>query len=252
VITTNVRFFEALHHNKPSVCRKLHRLAKSVILCDEVQSLPIEVPVPGSMRVMSSGTAASSVNLVVPTLATVSSFAAGFGSSVVFATATQPAFRKFDKAVRELAPYDWQPNEIAQQPGTLAIVNTRKDAKRLAELVKKCTPDAEVHHLSTNMCVAHREALLAKLKGLDVMQSRFLISTQCVEAGVDLDFRQVYRAWAPLDSIAQAAGRCNRNWGADCGSVVVFLPENAVYPQGGYEQAANISQTSLSHRLRHS
>ena len=270
VITTNVRFFEALHSNRPSVCRKLHRIAQSVVLCDEVQTLPLNVPLPQSFAsTLDRVEMAAGVNLVTPTLATLASLAQDFKASIVFATATQPAFGKFGPAVQQICPHDWQPveiipnvnsmfeqsarvtadwrfdaapweqiaEEVIAQPGTLVIVNTRREASELTDMLQKLKEDATVVHLSTNMCVAHRQQVLNRIKEENIELNGFLVATQCVEAGVDLDFRQVYRAWAPLDSIAQAAGRCNRNGRADRGKVVVFMSQNARYPLGGYEQA---------------
>ena len=276
VITTNVRFFEALHHNRPSVCRKLHRICQSVVLCDEVQTLPLNVTPPKSMN-LSGVEKTAGVNIVTPTLATLASLSADFKTSIVFATATQPAFGMFANAVQKICPYGWNPaeiisnvaamfvrsarvtvdwrfeptpwrqiaDEVITQPGTLVIVNTRREAIALTEMIADRKPDANVLHLSTNMCVAHRQQVLKKLKDDDVESQGFLIATQCVEAGVDLDFCQVYRAWAPLDSIAQAAGRCNRNGRMSYGKVVVFMPENAKYPLGGYEQAVQAAMNVI-------
>jgi CRISPR-associated endonuclease/helicase Cas3 len=277
VITTNVRFFEALHHNRPSVCRKLHRIARSVVLCDEVQTLPLNVPIPSSMASLDNKQRADGVNLVAPTLATLASLAQDFGTSIVFATATQPAFGKFNAAVKELCPYPWEPREIipevqtmfersarvtvewrfdpepyeqvaeevSTQPGTLVILNTRGEAADFAKRLRTLRPETQVFHLSTHMCVAHRRQILQRVRNEGVESHGFLVATQCVEAGVDLDFCQVYRAWAPLDSIAQAAGRCNRNGRVERGKVVVFMPENAKYPLGGYKQSVQAAINTI-------
>lgn len=266
VITTNVQFFESLHQNRPSACRKLHRLGRSVILCDEVQALPHHVKAQGA-----------TVGLVVPTLSTLAALSAEFRATVLFATATQPAFDAFDALVRADGSPGWRPREIlpnvadlfarskrvetewrfepqpwealaeeiAAQPGTLAIVNLRKDAARLAAEVQRLRPDARVLHLSTNMCVAHRRQVLQQVRDEGIEREGFLIATQCVEAGVDLDFARVFRAWAPLDAIAQAAGRCNRNGREEVGKVVVFLPEGAGYPLGGYRQATQAAGNTV-------
>ena len=260
VVTTSVQLLESLFANRPSACRKLHRLAESVILLDEVQTLPPQ--------------------LAVPTLATLSRLAERYRASVVFATATQPAFAHLDAKVRPLTATGWAPKEIvpddlqlferarrtrvlweAETPrsweslgaelaglGTaLCIVNLKRHAQTLtAFLQKRETPG--LFHLSTNMCPAHREKVLAEVRRrLDPShpQPCLLISTQCVEAGVDVDFPVVFRAFAPLDSIAQAAGRCNRNGRLSEGIVHVFLPEDESYPPGGYEQAARVTRTLL-------
>jgi CRISPR-associated endonuclease/helicase Cas3 len=262
VVTTSVQLLESLFANRPSACRKLHRLAGSVILLDEVQTLP--------------------PRLAVPTLATLSHLAARYHSSVVFATATQPAFDHLDARVRELTPSGWIPQEIvspsldlfgrarrtrvvwqvdAPRPwsvladelagsGTaLCIVNLKRHALTLASLLRERGAPG-LCHLSTNLCPAHREQVLAKVRDrLEAQQPCLLISTQCVEAGVDVDFPFVFRALGPLEAIAQAAGRCNRNGRLPGGGLVhVFLPEEERYPPGGYEQAAAVTWTLLKDR----
>jgi len=278
VITTNVRFFEALHHNRPSACRKLHRIGQSVVLCDEVQTIPLNVATPKSFAMtLDKAQVGAGVNIVAPTLATLASLSASFNTTVVFATATQPAFTNFGDAVLKLCPHAWQPfeiipnvdelfkrsgrvdvewrfesepwtkiaQEICLRPGTLVIVNTRREATMLTKMVAELVPHEDVLHLSTNLCVAHRLQVLKQIKDRQIESRGFLIATQCVEAGVDLDFRQVYRAWAPLDAIAQAAGRCNRNGRADRGEVVVFWAENAAHPPGGYNQSIQAAKATV-------
>lgn len=265
VLTTSVQLLESLMAARPSRCRKLHRLARSVILFDEVQTLPVP--------------------LAVATLATFSRLAdpAGpYGSTVVFATATQPAFEVLDGRVRpEFASSGWRPKEIVpdpeplyapaagrvrvswrhqeaidleelalelmQQDQVLCIVNLKRHATRLAKLLAEEGVEG-LSHLSTNMCPAHRKAVLDSVrcrldKGLPVR----LVSTQCVEAGVDLDFPVVYRALAPLEAIAQAAGRCNRHGLGQTGQVVVFKPldERRPYPPG-YGQAVDATEIFLN------
>ncbi|HEX3553856.1 MAG TPA: CRISPR-associated helicase Cas3' [Thermoanaerobaculia bacterium] len=262
IVTTSVQLLESLFANRPSACRKLHRLAGSVILLDEVQTLP--------------------PNLAVPTLAGLSQLAHRYGASIVFATATQPAFEHLDEYVRPLAASGWQPKEIvpvhlnlfdrarrtrvlwqADTPrswdslaeelagvgSALCIVNLKKHALELANrLQQRGVPG--LFHLSTNLCPAHRELVLAAVRQrLDERLPCILISTQCVEAGVDVDFPLVLRALGPLDAIAQAAGRCNRNGlMPEQGEVRVFLPEDARYPPGGYEAAAQVTRALLRQR----
>jgi CRISPR-associated helicase Cas3 len=256
IVTTSVQILESLFANRPSACRKLHRLAGSVVLFDEVQTLPPK--------------------LAVPTLAALSRLAERYGSSVVFSTATQPAFESFDERVREYSPGGWNPKEIvASVPAlfqrtrrfevdwnlepprswesiaqelvdhrqALCIVNLKRHALALAALLKQRNLPG-LFHLSTNMCPAHREQALAKVRQrLDAKEPCVLISTQCVEAGVDVDFPLVYRALAPLESIAQAAGRCNRNGRLQGqGLVKVFVPEDEGYPPGAYGQAASVTR----------
>lgn len=262
VVTTSVQMLESLFAQRPAACRKLHRLAGSVLLFDEVQTLP--------------------VRLAVPTLAALSHLAQRYGASVVFSTATQPAFDHLDARVRELAASGWQPREVvprdlglfararrtrevwrveaatpwaelaAELAGhrqVLVIVNLKRHAADLA--TRLAAGGAEgVQHLSTSLCPAHRERVLAAVRSrLDGGEACRLVATQCVEAGVDIDFPTVYRAFGPLEAIAQAAGRCNRNGRLDgSGEVRVFLPEEQAYPPGGYRQAAGATMTLLLQR----
>lgn len=254
IVTTNVQLLESLFSNRPSACRKLHRLQRAVILFDEAQTLPAQ--------------------LAVPTLAALSHLTASYGSSIVFATATQPAFAHLDKAVMETKAPGWQPREIlpnpaalfapmkrvkfdwgspdtpitwddlaeqlAQLPQALCIVNLKRHAKSLW----KKLDDPATLHLSTNLCTAHRQNVLTTvLKRLAANETVRLVATQCVEAGVDLDFPAVMRAWGPLDAIIQAAGRCNREGRrSQLGQLRIFAPDDVGYPTDSYKQATQIAQ----------
>ena len=229
VVTTSVQMLESLFANQSKPCRKLHRLAQSVILFDEVQTLP--------------------TGLAVPTLATLSRLVERYQATVVFATATQPAFSHLHDKVKEYCACGWQPEEIVpaalrlfdrarrtkvvwpeperrtgwdELAGSLAsddcrrslcVVNLKRHALELFQKLRERKVDEDsLFHLSTNMCPAHRKVVLDEVRQrLNDGLSCRLVSTQCVEAGVDVDFPVVYRAWGPFDSIAQAAGRCNRN-----------------------------------------
>jgi CRISPR-associated endonuclease/helicase Cas3 len=232
ILTTSVKCLESLMHNKSAPCRKLHQVAKSIILFDEVQTLPPK--------------------LVAPTLATLSRLAdpnGPYGCSVVFSTATQPAFDHLHTNVHRINPFGWQPKEIVanheemfqvasertqihwrhekvirmedlaqeilehESNRVLCIVNLKRHAAKLAKTLKDTDMDG-LYHLSTNMCAAHRREVLDEIQTrLENQKPVRLVATQCVEAGVDLDFPVVYRALAPLDALAQAAGRCNRHGG---------------------------------------
>ncbi len=243
VVTTNVQFFESLFAARTSRCRKLHNLIDSVIILDEAQLLP-----PGFLQ---------------PILEVLNLLARHYGVTVILSTATQPALSTreyFDPRqnlrglnnVREIIndpdtlyaqlervtvrlPADWQQPtewptlgaELAQLESVLAIVNTRKDARALWEQMPEGTL-----HLSALMCGAHRSRVIQDIKGrLKAGVPTRVISTQLVEAGVDVDFPAVYRALAGLDSIAQAAGRCNREGQlAGKGDVVVFVPPKPAPP----------------------
>ncbi|MBI2908629.1 MAG: CRISPR-associated helicase Cas3' [Chloroflexi bacterium] len=265
VVTTSVQFLESLFASRSAACRKLHNIAKSVILFDEVQTLP--------------------ASLAVATLATLSRVAERFGSSVVFATATQPAFTHLDRSVKQYCALGWQPREIAPselnlfarakrteiqwpemtqttswpllaeqvagEPQVLCIVNLKRHALHLYDELNQLGVEG-LFHLSTNMCPAHRQATLKEVRGrLSQGNPCRLISTQCVEAGVDIDFPTVYRALGPLDAIAQAAGRCNRNGHAESGAVHVFAPEDEAFPDGAYRQAADVTRILLQRYGRH-
>ena len=267
VLTTNVQLLESLFSNRPSSCRKLHNLMDTVILFDEAQSLP--------------------QHLAVPTLAALSHLSSAYRSSVVFATATQPAFDTLHVAVSKHATGGWKPQEVVPEhpllfetlkrvrvvwPKTgdklawadlaaeirrtdqaLVVVNLKRHALVLLEALGD---EPDVFHLSTNLCAEHRRAVLDKVRALlSSGQPCRLISTQCVEAGVDVDFPKVYRALAPLEAIAQAAGRCNRegrmNSGGQLGEVIVFEPEEEgswrrCYPTHSYYQATEATRTMLA------
>lgn len=243
IVTTTVRLFESLFSNRPSQCRKLHNLARSVIVLDEVQTLPLA--------------------LLRPCVAVLKELAANYGCSIVLCTATQPALladpppggRPFVNGfedVVELAPDPPSLFEalrrvrvksigpqgdgdlverLANAPQALCIVNSRLHAQTLY--------DASAHldgsrHLSTLMCAAHRRAVLAQIReDLTAGRPCRVISTSLIEAGVDVDFPLVLRAEAGLDSILQAAGRCNREGrrAADESMTLVFRPGEAKRPQ---------------------
>ncbi len=273
VLTTSIQCLESLMANRPAACRKLHRLAGSVILFDEVQTIP--------------------KHLAVSTLATLSRLSERFGSTIVFSTATQPAFDSLHDMVSKQARAGWKPIEIVKnaqdmfEPSAnrihvrwrhfeplpwksladelvddqainksqvLCIVNLKRHAQQLTQLLLDRGFDAKGHgilHLSTNMCPAHRQKLLEEVKQRfdDKLPIR-LISTQCIEAGVDLDFPTVYRALGPLEAIAQAAGRCNRSGGQpQAGIVHVFSPEDdgrAKSPPGAYKSAIQVTTAFLN------
>jgi CRISPR/Cas system-associated endonuclease/helicase Cas3 len=265
VLTTNLQLLESLFSNRPSSCRKLHSLIDSVILFDEAQSLP--------------------QHLAVATLGALSHLCSAYRSSVVLATATQPAFDALDAAVKKFAVSGWQPREavpdharmfsklqrvqvrwpeekttwtkladrIRHAKQVLAVVNLKRHALALLECLQR---SEDVFYLSTNLCANHRRAVMNRIRTrLAQGQPCRLVSTQCVEAGVDVDFPIVFRAMAPLEAIAQAAGRCNRegrlNEQGRLGDVFVFEPEEEEgwrkrFPTHSYFQAAQVTQTLLN------
>lgn len=259
IVTTNVGFFEPLFSAKPTDCRHLHQLAGSVIVLDEAQSLPSD--------------------LLEATLRTVNLLCAQYGCTVVFSTATQPSFQY-------LSGLDWKPTEIVPDPERLfqatrrvtydwrigeqvpyrqiakelvshrqgcVIVNLRAHAEKLFRVLEEIVSDDEsggIFYLTSDLCGAHRIKVLEAIKErLEGGEFCYLVASQCIEAGVDLDFPVIYRALAPLESIIQAAGRCNRNGDSDSGKVIVFLPEEErLYPPGAYYQRAALCVKTLASR----
>ena len=257
VVTTAVKFFETLFSSKPTECRKLHNIANSVIVFDEAQFLPS--------------------HLIGATLESVNALCCRYKCSVVFSTATQPSFDyrddvkwepreivKNNKVMYEKSKrvnVEWCLNErlsfaeiamhLADIPSYCVIVNTKKHARELYRIISDGIVNKdELFYVTTNMCAKHRMDKLEQIRyRLDNGLPCKLIATQCIEAGVDIDFPVLYRALAPLESIIQAAGRCNRNGLLEKGKVVVFEPENdagVLYPSKHYELAANKVKYMLS------
>ena len=233
VVTTNVQFFESLFANRSSRCRKLHRIAGSVIILDEVQTLPVKY--------------------LTPCLAVFRELVEMFGCTIVLCTATQPAIQDRDdfriglRNVREIINrpstlYERMrrvkvedlgvvgdgslSSKIAGHDQALCVVNTRPHASELFTSLRNKLDDGSVFHLSTFMCAAHRKQNLDEIKDRLIKgESCRVVSTQLIEAGVDIDFPVVFRSLTGLDSIAQAAGRCNREGTHPFGMVYLFQPE---------------------------
>lgn len=214
VVTTNVQLFESLFACRPSRCRKLHRLARSVIILDEAQTLP--------------------PRLLNPTLAALRELVNNYGTTVVLCTATQPAVEKrerFTIGLETVTPIIDEPVALHQslrrtsverldrldntaltdrlraEIQVLCVVNSRRHAFDLYQLLG----DSKGFHLSASMCAAHRSKVVTRVRQrLRAKKPCRVVSTQVIEAGVDVDFPAVYRAVSGLDSVAQAAGRCNR------------------------------------------
>lgn len=255
IVTTNVQFFESLFAAKTSRCRKLHNIANSVVVLDEAQLLPPEFLQP-ILDVM---------NLLVNC----------YGVTFVLSTATQPALgtlKTFQRTIRGLqqvreiiddpdamsrnldrVTYWWPPDfqqpknwddiaqQIRQHPSVMAVVNSRRDARELHRRM----PEGTIH-LSALMCGEHRSCVIAEVKQrLRAGEDIRVVSTQLVEAGVDVDFPVVYRALAGLDSIVQAAGRCNREGKPEPGQVIVFVPPQPA-PPGLLRRAADTTASLLS------
>ncbi|HRQ76823.1 MAG TPA: CRISPR-associated endonuclease Cas3'' [Phycisphaerales bacterium] len=245
IVTTNVQLFESMFASATTPCRKLHRLARSVIILDEAQTIPIEY--------------------LQPTLQALKELVENYGCTVVLCTATQPALEKRDgfaigiEGVRPIIgdPAAFQQSlqrvrihqvgrltddelsgRLAGDPSVLCIVNTRPHAAKLYDALTARVGAEACFHLSTFMCAQHRRDVLKTIRQrLQDKEACRVISTQLIEAGIDVDFPVVYRAPAGFDSIAQAAGRCNREGALPCGQVYVFEAETPV-PAGMLRQAA--------------
>jgi CRISPR-associated endonuclease/helicase Cas3 len=252
IITTNVQFFQSLFSNRPGSCRKLHNISNSVVLFDEVQTLP--------------------ARLTPSLLSAMSLLARDYGVTAVFMTATQPAFSNIASL-----PYGWSPTEISSDPKDMAeglrrteiilpkadeewsweqvaarmtqeqqalcVVNSTRDARTLFNLL----PKGQSAHLSARMCPAHRQFVLKDVRTrLKAGEHIYLASTQVIEAGVDIDFPSAFRAMGPLDSIIQTAGRCNREGKQKnpC-PVFVFRPVSGTMPRGVYQVAAEKTEVFL-------
>lgn len=260
VVTTNVQFFESLFSAKTSRCRKLHNIVNSVVILDEAQMLPPD--------------------FLQPIINLLKELVEFYGVTVILCTATQPALNSVNEMnykfygidnPRELAPdtkmlfeyfdrtniqrpydaitsYENLAKEIIKNEQSLTIVNRKNDALQLFNLVS-----GNKYHLSTNMCAENRKDVLSKVKSaLNKRIPVTLISTQLIEAGVDIDFPVVFRALSGLDNIAQAAGRCNREGkrinesGKPIkGDVYIFKPEKSS-PKGHLLQAEQAGEKVIN------
>ena len=246
VVTTNVQLFESLFAARTSRCRKLHNLAGSVIVLDEAQLLPPEFlqPILDTLRLLVEhyGVTLVLCTATQPVLTDATRFdprrgLRGLPAPTPIVTERDTLFTALNRVAIEWPPDLQQTVELAavaaqlaEQDCALAIVNTRADAAELLAALDAATGDRALH-LSAAMCGQHRADVIADIRtrlaarhtGADMRPLR-VVSTQLVEAGVDIDFPVVYRALAGLDSIAQAAGRCNREGRlTGKGSVVVFV-----------------------------
>ena len=264
VVTTTVQLFESIFSNRPSKCRKIHNLARSVIVLDEVQTLP--------------------VSLLAPILNVLQELVDNYNTTVVLCTATQPAFtggpyleglknlkeivsepKQFYSSLKRVdyqipagdEKWTWErvANEINKHNQCLVVVNTKKDAMSLLKEIRSYGFTAEdgLKHLSTLMCAAHRRQVLGEVKKrLKDRLPCILISTQVIEAGVDISFPVVMRSIGPLDRIVQVAGRCNREGKLKGesgelikGQVIVFDPEEGGLPRGDYRTATDIARNTI-------
>lgn len=260
IVTTNVQLFESMYSNRPSCCRKLHNICNSVLILDEVQTLPIE--------------------FLQPIVNALKSFQHLFKTSVLFTTASQPVLEGEHVSpnnpnirlagidtVKEIMPADFKLHErlrrvnfhmedghttpealaaeLSRHPRVLCIVNTRKAAQ---EIYSKLPDEGLTLHLSRMMCPKHVGDTIQRIKAaleLEEYPIIRVVATQLIEAGVDIDFPVVYRQEAGLDSVLQAAGRCNREGRLDAADAFVFSLGKGL-PPGYITQTNNARKNMLS------
>ncbi|RMF16837.1 MAG: CRISPR-associated endonuclease Cas3'' [Candidatus Dadabacteria bacterium] len=258
IVTTAVQFYESLFAARTSRCRKLHNLSHAVVILDEAQKLPVD--------------------LLHPILSALKCLAGGYGATILLCTATQPAvaarsdFPAGLPNVREIIPdpaglarkmkrvtvrslndlHEMKRSELVQallpHEQVLCIANTRSTARELCLELRDNLDDVQsVQHLSAAMCPEHRCAVLADIRNrLANGAPCRVIATQVIEAGVDVDFPVVFRALAGLDSIAQAAGRCNREGIRDSGDVWIYRLEAQSRREGFLADTINAATQVLS------
>ena len=267
ILTTNVQFFESLFASKPTKCRKVHSIANSVIVMDEVQALP--------------------EGFLSPILSAIDTLSEAFHCSILCCSATQPVYDEdlnspddgsdyytpldtrgdlvpreakyfvpFDRVDYHLEPQTVTSQELADrlaaEHSVLCVLNSRKDAGQVYRALRdlpKVKAD-EVIHLSRSMCSAHlRRAIEAIKERMREGKPTKVISTQLIEAGVDLDFPCVWRAYSGLGSIIQAGGRCNREGKMERrGQVFVFSLADGSRPFGNIARGCNATKMLL-HKL---
>lgn len=244
IVTTAVQFFESLFSNKRSACRKLHNIQDSIIIFDEIQTLPL--------------------NVTEPTLVMLENLQQLCRCSILFCTATQPDFktRKGFSGVNHIESLVEDPQHIfdetkrvAYQPlngynqlaiseladivtkqgkSALVVFNTKKKARMFYEELRGID-GYQTFHLSTTMCPVHRKEIIRTIRQVLTSKEPIIVSsTQLIEVGVDMDFPTVYRELAPLESIIQSAGRCNREGKISLGDVYLFSLTESGQPSQEY------------------
>ena len=270
IVTTNVQFFESLFSHKVSRSRKVHSIANSVVVFDEVQMFPTE--------------------FLHPMLRLLEDLRWIYGTQLLFCSATLPPFDKdhtssfkkvndfhqlsdaiqpivpedpelfkvFDRVIYHLEEKEYTTKELAkelsQHDSALCIVNSRRDASQLYHALLEAGKETQdVIHLSRNMCSAHLKERIAEVRQrLKAKIPTIVISTQLIEAGVDIDLPIVYRAMSGLDSIVQAGGRCNREGKRPApGEVYVFSLSDGGKAFGAIVQGQNATRFLLDNDKEH-
>ena len=246
IVTSSVNFFESFFKYKAVDLRRLHNLTNCVILFDEAQTLPL--------------------NIISETIKTMNLLSENYGCSVVFSTATQPAFDKFEDV-------KWQPKEIIknkdeifknskrceiqidteekrtvqeiadriiEEKNCCIIVNTKSTAVELYKYLREEIEEESLFYISSNLCPAHRSDVISEIKERQESKEQcIVISTQCIEAGIDISFDIMYRELAPLPAIIQSSGRVNRNGNNENnGKLIIFKTEKEKYPDEDYGNQA--------------
>lgn len=251
IVTTNVQFFESLFANRSSKCRKLHNIANSVVIFDEVQMLPIPY--------------------LKPCVQAIAELVKNYRVSAVLCTATQPALESYfppEVLIRDIVSNAAElyeefhrvtiqidgkteqsalAQDLMEREEVLCIVNSRRKAR---DVFLECSAD-ETYHLSTLMAPEHRRNTLREVKKrLKQHLPCRLISTTVVEAGVDVDFPSVYREQSGLDSVLQAAGRCNREGKRKAKDSIVHVFELSGTLPTGMQQAAGMMRETVCEAKR--
>jgi len=257
IVTTSVRFFESFFKSRATACRKLHNVSNSVIVFDEAQSLP--------------------AHLIACSLATMRELCMRYRCSVIFSTATQPAFDTREGVswhpreiiadppslygrlrrctviwdVSRATPFDEIADRMAEEKNCCTIVNTKRQAHELFNALKKRSDGDHCYFITTDLCPAHRQKVIDDIKKRQATGELCrVVSTQCIEAGVDISFSAMFRALAPFPSIVQSAGRVNRGGSSVEGWLSVFKPEGKpTFPDESYKNATLAVLTLLD---RHS
>lgn len=262
IVTTTVQFFESLFSNRPSQSRKIHNMAESVVIFDEVQAIPKEV--------------------ILPTLQMLKDVQAVMKTSFLFCTATQPAFewRQGFDGISEICPLIDDPAALYEKTrrvkyhllndlnpidysgllgaviqtgdSALVIFNTKKAALEFYNCSKNLGGWENEFHLSTAMCPSHRKTIIKNIRDTLKAKKKILVaSTQLIEAGVDFDFPVLFRAMAPLEAIIQSAGRCNRegSLGESGGNVFLFKLQDGGMPDKTYAACAGYAEDLIKHDI---
>ncbi|HXG23932.1 MAG TPA: CRISPR-associated helicase Cas3' [Chthonomonadales bacterium] len=259
IVTTTVQLFESLFSNRPARCRKLHNIANSIIILDEVQTLPLPLlaPLLDGLRILVEhfGVTLLLCTATPPAIVGDTPYLKGLPKPTPIIADPKPSFEILKRVTYKIEREAWTWEQLAthvrsRNASCLVVLNTKKDALALLEYLR----GPHTHHLSTLLCSAHRKRILMEVK--EALQAErecggppvVLVSTQVVEAGVDVDFPFVYRAKGPLDRIIQAAGRANReglrDW-ATC-EVVIFEPVEGSFPSDGvYKSATALAWNKL-------